>query len=157
MLNFVARPADALAEMRRATRAGGLVGGYVWDYAEGMQLIRAFWAAAADLNPAVVELDEGRRFPLCRPGPLRTLFEAEGLTAVEVAPIEVPTVFADFDDLWRPFLGGQGPAPGYCAALPEDSRLALRDRLRSLLPERPDGTIALRARAWAFRAEVPPA
>jgi hypothetical protein len=25
----------------------------------------------------------------------------------------LPTVFADFDDLWRPFLGGQGPAPGY--------------------------------------------
>jgi SAM-dependent methyltransferase len=156
VLNFVPRPADALAEMRRATRAGGLVGGYVWDYAEGMQLIRMFWAAATDVDPAAAELDEGRRFPLCRPGPLRALFEAAGLVGVEVAPIEVPTVFADFDDLWRPFLGGQGPAPGYCTALPEDRRLALRDRLRASLPERQDGTIALRARAWAVRAEVPP-
>ena len=126
VLNFVPRPADAVAEMRRATRAGGLVGGYVWDYAEGMELIRLFWAAATDVDPAAAELDEGRRFPLCRPGPLRALFEAAGLVGVEVAPIEVPTVFADFDDLWGPFLGGQGPAPVYCTALPEVRRLALR-------------------------------
>jgi hypothetical protein len=114
-----------------------------------MQMLRAFWEAAAALDPAAADLDEARRFPLCRPRPLRALFEGAGLVDVRVVAIEVPTVFTGFDDLWRPFLGGQGPAPGYVAALPVDRRDALRERLRSALAPRPDGGIALRARAWA--------
>ena len=151
VLNFVSQPDAALGEMRRITRPGGLIGGYVWDYAEGMQLIRAFWDAAGALDPAAVELDEGRRFPLCRPEPLRALFDAAGLLDVQVTAIDVTTVFTDFDDLWHPFLGSQGPAPGYCAALPEDRRHALRNHLHATLPEQPDGTIRLQARAWAAR------
>jgi hypothetical protein len=120
-----------------------------------MQLIRTFWDAAVILDPAAVELDEGRRFPLCSPDPLRALFTSAGLDEVDVASIEVPTVFADFDDLWSPFLGGQGPAPGYCASLPEHRRDALRERLRAMLPPRPDGSIPLQARAWVVRGHVP--
>jgi len=155
VLNFVPQPDAALGEMRRVTRPGGLIGGYVWDYAEGMQLIRAFWDAACALDPAAVDLDEGRRFTLCRPQPLRVLFDAAGLLDVQITAIDIPTVFTDFDDLWRPFLGGQGPAPGYCAALPEDRRHALRNQLRAMLPEHPDGTIPLHARAWAACGFVP--
>ena len=52
VLNFVPHPIDGLAEMRRVTRTGGTVAGYVWDYAEGMQMIRAFWDAARELDEA---------------------------------------------------------------------------------------------------------
>ena len=155
VLNFVPEPEAALAEMRRVSRAGGWVGGYVWDYAEGMQLLRRFWDAALALDPGALGLDEGRRFPLCAPGPLVALFGAAGLVDVEVTAITVHRLCPDFDDVWRPFLGGQGPAPGYCARLPADHRDALRDRFRTLLPARPDGAIPLDARAWAVRARVP--
>jgi SAM-dependent methyltransferase len=155
MLNFAPRPHAALAEMRRVCGPGGVVGGYVWDYAEGMRMIRAFWDAAIALDPAAAEADEGVRFPLCRPEPLRSLFEVAGLVDVAVEPLDIATRFVDFDDLWRPFLGGQGPAPGYCAALSPDHRLALRDRLRAMLPHRPDGSIHLTARAWAVRGRTP--
>jgi hypothetical protein len=67
---------------------------------------------------------------------------------------DVPTAFVDFDDYWRPFLGGQGPAPGYVASLTEERRLALRDLLRGRLPTGPDGSIPLSARAWAVRGSV---
>ena len=155
VLNFVPEPEVAVREMRRVGRAGGWVGGYVWDYAEGMQLLRRFWDAAIALDPGALELDEAHRFPLCAPGPLDALFRASGLLDVEVSGITVRRVCPDFDDVWRPFLGGQGPAPGYCARLPEALRDALRERLRALLPARPDGTIPLDARAWVVRGRIP--
>jgi hypothetical protein len=82
---------------------------------------------------------------------LRALWTDAGLDNVAVQAIEVPTVFADFDDYWRPFLGGQGPAPGYARSLTEEHRSALRDLLRARLPSGPHGSIPLTARAWAVR------
>jgi len=113
--------------------------------------MRIFWDAAAALDPAANELDEGRRFPICRPEPLAALFRGADLRGVEVRAIDVPTVFRDFDDYWAPFLGGQGPAPGYVMSLSEEARATLRDRIRATLPTAADGSIALTARAWAVR------
>lgn len=154
MLNFVPDQPRAAAEMVRVVRPGGEVALYVWDYAGKMELMRYFWDAAAVLDPRGGELDEGKRFPICRPEALQQLFEAAGLLDVETRAIDVPTVFHDFDDYWTPFLGGQGPAPGYCVSLPEDERTELRERLRSALPVQSDGSIHLIARAWAVRGRI---
>jgi SAM-dependent methyltransferase len=151
VLNFIPAPAAALTAMARAVRPGGTVACYVWDYAEGMQMMRAFWDAAVALDPGARELDEGRRFPLCRPEPLRALFDEAGLQRTQVRAIDVPTVFTSFDDYWSPFLGGQGPAPTYCMALSEDRRRQLRDRIRAALPVAPDGSIPMSARAFTIR------
>lgn len=150
-LNFVPRPERAVAEMGRVARPGGRVALYVWDYAGRMALMRRFWDAAAALDPAAAELDEGRRFPLCEPAALQGLLRDAGLREVEARAIEIPTRFRDFDDYWGPFLGGQGPAPGYAMSLDEERRAALRERIRSALPVAPDGSIDLLARAWAVR------
>jgi SAM-dependent methyltransferase len=154
VLNFVADPVRALAEMRRVSRPGGTVAAYVWDYAERMQLMRYFWDAAMALDSAASSLDEGRRFPIGRPDRLEACFEAAQLSKVSSRGIEVPTEFADFDDYWSPFLGGQGPAAGYAMSLSEDSRTQLRERLRAALPTEADGSISLVARAWAVRGTV---
>jgi hypothetical protein len=146
-------PSRAVAEMTRVTRAGGLVAAYVWDYGAGMQLLRYFWDAAVALDPSAHQLDEGQRFPLCQPAALATLFRTAPLAQVAVQAIEVATAFRDFDDYWSPFLGGQGPAPGYAVALNEERRAALREQLRAILPARADGSIALTARAWAVRGQ----
>jgi SAM-dependent methyltransferase len=151
VLNFVPQPEQAVAEMARAAKSGGVVAAYVWDYAGKMQLMRHFWNAAAALDPAAYTLDEGRRFLLCQPAPLAQLFQDAGLRAVEVRPIEIATDFRDFDDYWSPFLGGQGPAPSYVCALSDERRVALRERIRAGLPFAVDGSIPLVARAWAVR------
>lgn len=151
VLNFVPRPSSGVAEMTRVVRAGGIVAAYVWDYAGKMELMRHFWDAAVALDNAAHGLDEGRRFPICSPDPLSQLFAESGLHDISVRPIDVQTVFRDFDDYWLPFLGGQGPAPGYAASLSEERRTALRDQIRSRLPIGPDGSIKLVARAWAIR------
>jgi SAM-dependent methyltransferase len=155
VLNFVANPASALSEMRRAVRPGGTVAVYVWDYAGEMQLMRRFWDAAVALDPAARELDEGYRFPICKPEPLRALFAEAGLDDIQDRAIDVPTVFRDFDDYWSPFLGGQGPAPGYCVSLSEAKRQLLQEKLRAELSTRPDGNIHLMARAFAVRGVRP--
>jgi SAM-dependent methyltransferase len=154
VLNFVPDTGRAIDEMRRVTRRGGVVALYVWDYAGRMELMRSFWDAAAALDPAAVKEDEGQRFTVCQPEPLRALFEAAGLRDVETRAIDIPTVFRDFDDYWTPFLGGQAPAPRYCMSLTDDGRTRLQAYLHSTLPIQADGTIHLIARAWAIRGRA---
>lgn len=151
MLNFVPDPAAAVAELARVTAPGGVVAAYVWDYARGMGMLRSFWDAVVRLDPAAAALDEGTRFPLCRPEPLRALWTGAGLEDVAVGEIEVPMMFAGLDDYWLPFLGGQGPAPAYVTSLDDVRRAALRDLLAERLPTTADGSIPLTARAWTVR------
>jgi SAM-dependent methyltransferase len=152
VLNFIPQPSQVLSEMIRAVHIGGSVAVYVWDYTDQMQLIRYFWNAAVALDKTVLTLDEGQRFPLCQPEPLRQLFQANThLENVGIRAIDVPTIFRNFDDYWSPFLGGQGPAPSYAMSIPEERMIALREYLRQRLPISSDGSIHLIARAWAVR------
>ena len=152
VLNFVPDQRAALAEMARVTVKGGAIAAYVWDYAGKMELMRYFWDTAVELDSNAAKLDEGPRFPVCRPDALEKLFVGAGLGGVEVKPIDIPTRFTDFDDYWQPFLGGQGPAPAYAMSLDEAARARLRDRLRERIPTEANGSISLTARAWAARA-----
>jgi SAM-dependent methyltransferase len=154
-LNFVSDPHRGVTEMARVTKSGGVIAAYVWDYAGEMQMLRYFWSAAAELDPAARELDEGTRFALCQPEPLAALFRSARLVDVATCAIDVPTIFRDFDDYWTPFLGAQEPAPNYVMSLSEERRLMLRDRLRAALPRAEDGSIPLSARAWAVRGKRP--
>lgn len=153
-LNFMPNPEDAIREWWRVTGPGGVVGAYVWDYAEGMEFLRRFWDAAVSANPEAASLDEAKRFPICRPDELQQLFTRIGLTDVLVGSVEVPTVFADFDDYWAPFLSGQGPAPSYVASLTDQDKNALERRLRDMLGSQ--HAIALDARAWTIIGRTPP-
>ncbi|GIF77148.1 class I SAM-dependent methyltransferase [Asanoa siamensis] len=152
-LNFVPDPKRAVAEMARVTVPGGTVAAYVWDYGEGMEMLRHFWTAATTIDPTAPD-ELGRFAAICRPDPLRTLWSGAGLTSVTVDAVSVPTTFTGFDDFWTPFLGGQGPAPGFVARLEPVDRNRLRDLLRARLPAAPDGSIRLTARAWTVRGTV---
>ncbi len=153
VLNFVPEPARALREMARVIRPGGTVAISVWDYAGNMQMLRHFWDAAIALDQTARDLDEGRRFPLCQPDLLTEMFGTAELTDIRTDSIDVPTSFSDFDDYWAPFLGGQGPAPGYVASLSEAWRAALKERVRASLSLAPDGSINLIARAWVIQGK----
>ena len=156
VLAFVQDKARAIRECVRVTRPGGRVAAYVWDYAGGMQMIRHFWDVALELNRDDAQLDQAERFPLCQPGPLEQLFRRVGLVSVSVRAIDVPTVFRDFEDYWRPFLGKQGAAPTYLATLRDDTRDRIRDTLKTRLVPSADGSIAMTARAWAVQGSVTP-
>jgi SAM-dependent methyltransferase len=154
VLNFVPDASAALREMVRVTRPGGTIAAYVWDYSGKMEMMRHFWDAAVEIDPAAAKADEGARFAICRPDALAELFAGAGLNSIEVTSIDITTAFASFDEYWRPFLGGQGPAPAYAMALDEKARADLRDRIRARLPLRADGSLSLIARSWAMRGTV---
>jgi len=153
-LNFFQDSGGAVHEMRSLSARRGTVSACVWDYAAGMEFLRKFWDAATALDSTAVELDEGNRFPLCQSDALRDLFRSGGLGDVRCEPIEIPTAFANFDDYWSPFLEGTGPAPAFVMSLDADRRAILARKLEETLRPRPDGTIALTARAWAVRGTV---
>jgi SAM-dependent methyltransferase len=154
VLNFVADPARAIGLMSQRLRPGGVVAACVWDYGDGIEFLRRFWDEAVELDSRAADLDEGRRFPLCQPEALRSLFAGAGLQHVAGHVLEIPTRFRDFEDFWTPFLRGTGPAPSYAASLSGAGRDLLRDRLRGRLKLEADGNIRLQARAWAVRGQA---
>src|SRR5688572_11887454 len=155
ILNFIPDPEQALKEMVRVTRPGGTVAAAVWDYGDGMEMLRVFWDEAIALEPRADAKDE-RHMPLSRAGELAALWRAHHLKNVSDTPLTIETQFPSFEDYWSPFLQHQGPAGAHAATLSAGDREQLELRLRQrLLRNRPDGPITLRARAWAVRGVVP--
>jgi len=150
-LNFFPDVKAAFAEMTRVLKSSGTIAAYVWDYAGRMDFLRTFWDEAGLLDPHAKMLDEGIRFPICNPDNLGKAFRDAGLHQVETCFLEITTTFVNFDDYWKPFLGGQGPAPGYLASLTGDLQEALKENIQKQLPFNEDGSITMIARAIAAR------
>ncbi len=149
VLNFVPDRAVALDQMIRVTRPGGVVAGAVWDYGDGMGMLRMFWDEAVALNPEAEPRDE-RHMPLCSRGALAELWRDHGLHGVDEQALTIEMAFTSFDDYWQPFLHGQGPAGAYVTSLSEFDRRALQSGLR----RRWAAGLSLNARAWAVRGVV---
>ena len=156
-LNFVPDPAQAVREMRRVVRPGGVVAAAVWDFRGGLVFQRLFWDTAAGLDPGAGPARD-RLFsgPLALPDGLPALWRAAGFDAVERASITIRMEYADFADYWGPLLGGQGPVGAYVASLPPERRRLIAERVRAaFLSGAPDGPRSLTATAWAVRGTVP--
>jgi len=155
VFNFISDSKKALIELRRVTRPSGRVSVAVWDYGDGMRMLRTFWDAAVQIDRAAENLDE-KRMPLCREGELSTLWKAAGLENVREQPIDISMNFESFTDFWEPFLLGQGPAGSYVRHLEGDKLMALRDEVKRRLSLPAENTpFALTARVWAVCGSVP--
>lgn len=143
--------------MRRVTRPGGVVSACVWDYDEGMQMLRFFWDEAVAQDPAIEPKDE-RHMKLSREGQLGELWNSAGLVNVQQKPVSIDQAYESFDDYWGPFLKGAGPGGAYVVSLSDERRRELETRIRKrLLGNRGNGPFVLKARAWCVRGQVPKA
>ncbi len=157
VINFIEDQPKALSEMKRVLRPGGLVAGYVWDFAGDMELFRVFWDSARALDAEAVKHDHGALYADCRPEPLADLFLRAGFEQVEVSEIAVEMSYRDFDEFWKPLLIGTGGIPQYAKGLSEEALTAFAAKVREAISFRPDGSFTLRGRAWAVRGSVPAA
>ena len=154
VMNFIPDVERALGEMCRVTRAGGTVVAAVWDYGDGMEMLRHLWDSAAEIDKAAVAKHEGN-MPLCRPGELAALWSDRGLVDIADTALTISMDFASFNDYWAPFLTGIGPSGSYVSGLQATSQTALKDHLRGKLAAGSEDTaFSLKARAWAVRGKV---
>lgn len=154
VFNFIPERKKALDEVSRVTRPGGCVSAAVWDYGEGMRMLRVFWDAAVAVDPTAEKFDE-LHMPLCRAGELGKLWKQGGLQNVAEEPLDMAMRFESFADYWDPFLLGQGPAGAYLRNINGDRREALRGEVkRRLALKSEDAPFSLSARAWAVRSVV---
>jgi SAM-dependent methyltransferase len=148
VLDLVEDPQRAVTEMRRVLRLGGVIAACVWDYAGEMTILRAFWDAAAALDPlAATARDEGRRKRLCQRGELGQLWRSQGIERIEEGELIASARYADFEAFWSPFQAGIGPAGAYCKALGGQAQAALHEECWRGLGS-PMGAFYLSARAW---------
>jgi SAM-dependent methyltransferase len=154
VMNFIPDHGKALAEMKRVTRAGGIVSACVWDYGDGMESLRLFWDEAVAVDPAAAPRHE-RNMKLSHAGELAALWTHAGLADVREAPLLIDQAFSSFADYWTPFLKGTGPGGAYVASMSGVRRDELETRLRRrVLGDRDDGPFTLKARAWCVRGRV---
>jgi SAM-dependent methyltransferase len=151
VLHFVSEPEQARDEMARVVRPGGTVSACVWDFSEGMEMLRTFWDSALAVDPTAP--DEARTLRFGRPGEIAELF-AGRLLEVEECTVETASLYESFDELWAGFEHGVGPAGAYLVALDEERRGRVRTELFARLGE-PSGAFTLRALARGAVGRVP--
>src|SRR5581483_4691563 len=145
VLHFVSDPDAAAAEISRVVRTGGLVAASVWDFADGMTMLRVFWDAAKAVRPSAP--DEATTLRFGREGEIAELFRAAGLGDVTEGALHVGAEYRDFDAFWEPFLGAAGPAGAFVGSLDDEERAQLREEMRARL-DSPKSAFTLTARAW---------
>ena len=149
VIGFMADPDRGVREMARVTRPGGAVAVCMWDIATGgMTMLRIFWEAARDVNPAAVG---ERRMAGTMEGDIRQRFERAGLEDVVAGALTASADYTGFDDFWEPLTLAVGPAGQYLHSLTDEHRAEVREGCRARLPE---GAFSLDARAWYARGTV---
>ncbi len=153
VIHVVPEPPQAVAEMRRVTRPGGMVALCTWDSTGGMELFSIFRKAAAALDPSAENL--GTSNFRTKEGAIPALLVESGLREVEETALTIQLNYGSFDDLWSPWLRGVGPLGSYLVKLSPEHKQALRDKFRQeVLKGMPDRPFTLQARAWAARGKV---
>jgi SAM-dependent methyltransferase len=147
VVHFMADALGGIGEMARVTRPGGVVAACVWDHGGGRGPLSGFWAIAGELDPSVEDESD---LAGARDGHLGELFRETGLGEVDETMLSVRIEHPTFDEWWKPFTFGVGPAGSYLASLDPEEQARLRDACREAFP---DG-VTVDAGAWAARGRA---
>ena len=157
VLHFVSDPRQAVAEMLRVVRPGGIVAASVWDTFGGMPSQRIFWDTVAAMEPsALVRRSLALVRPMTFPSEMARAFAVAGLQQIAETMLTIRMEFANFHDYWLPLINGQGTLAAFLSTLPESVSDSVQGRVReAYLCERPDGPRSFASVAWAVKGTVP--
>lgn len=141
--------ARAVAEMKRVTRKGSLVAGYVWNFASGHTSLAPFAAAMNEMGYEVPPMPGSSDSVV---GPFHALFEGAGLA--DVASRYIDITYTDFDDLWESNVGFSNLAR-QIERVPEADRPRFKEIVRERTPRDSTGRISYLGRFSAARGRVP--
>ena len=152
VINFIPDPSQALAEMRRVARPGGVVAGYVWDFAGERgpsSLIRS------GLRQIGFKTQSTPGAAHTRLEALISLFTGAGLEDVDTRVIDVTMSFSDLNEFWQSQTPLYTPTGKMIATMSAADREKLIDAFREIVRLDPDGSFACSASAHAIKARVP--
>jgi SAM-dependent methyltransferase len=152
VINFIPDRPRALGEMRRVARSGGIVAGYVWDFAAERSPSGPLRLGMRQFGAEVPDLPGTSDSSLSALG---LLFRAAGFESIATRSIEVTQLYPSFDDFWQAQTPGYYPTTRIIASMTTGERARLRETVRSRLSVRADGGIEYSARAHAIQARVP--
>ena len=152
VLNFIHDQARALLEMRRVAVRGGIVTGYVWDFAAELS---PSWPLRVGLREMGVDVPQVPGVDGSGVDGLRALFEQAGFEQISLGSIDATVTFPNFEAFWQSQTQSYTPTGKLVAALKGGERLRVSANVRSTLPKRSDGQIEYSARASAVKARVP--
>jgi ubiquinone/menaquinone biosynthesis C-methylase UbiE len=150
VINFIPDRTKAIAEMRRVSRPGGIVAGYMWDRSPQTE-----FSPSAPMQRGFAQIGaEVPRIPGAEFGDLPSLFAAAGFDTIETRAFEVTQTYSDFDDYWSAQTLPFTPAGKLVAKMSDQDRARLRDTLQVMLPPAADGSITYSSRATAIKART---
>ncbi len=149
VINFLRDRPRGLLEMHRVVRDGGIVGGFVWDFAAERSPSWPMRQALRAIGVAVPQLpgtgDSGI-------DALRALFAGAGFDDIATRTFEVTVSFRAFEDFWLAQTPSYSPTTRTIEAMGEAERSRLKQAVRAALPVNPVGAIAYFASANAIKA-----
>jgi ubiquinone/menaquinone biosynthesis C-methylase UbiE len=145
VFHFVSDGEQSARELRRVTRPGGRVAACVWDSGGAMTMLHVIRRAILSVDPQAA--GELKPRPYSTEGALGELFRSVGLEDVTEGLLTVRAEYADFDDVWQPFLAGVGPDSSLLLKLGSEDQAAVREEFRRLIGS-PEGAFGLDAGAW---------
>lgn len=154
VVGLVSDAPAAMREMTRVCRPAGVVAGCVWDFGGGMTVLRAFWDAALELDPAAAPYDQASAQRYTTREELGALWETSGLEQVTTGALDVTADYRDADDLWLPLAAPDGSPGHYLATVEPDHQEQVRTLLLHNLGD-PQGPFRLTARAWYAKGVAP--
>ena len=152
VLNFIPDSRRALQEMRRVGHPGGLMAGYVWDFASDRAPNSCIGAGLREMGHVVPRVPGADKSTLSS---LEASSERAGFKEISSASFEVSVAFLDFEDFWAANTPAFSPLTPIINSLSRDDREKLANLTLAQLTIGRDGRICGAARANAIKARVP--